>query len=259
MLALLSVPDARAEPGREGFAPPGVGLEDRRGAVVPLEATFEDLSHVRVRLGAVLGRGRPALLVLAYNRCAMLCNLVLRGVSDGLRGLELQPGRDFDLVTISIDPRDRAAELSRVRQAALARAGYENQVERWQFLTGRASEIARVAESVGFVYRWDERTEQFAHPAVVIVLSGTGEVRHYLQGLSWSRAELLGALRDARSAPPRAASSGLQALMQCFRPDTASSRYGSAVQVALRSGSALALGGLLLVIARARRARTMKP
>lgn len=252
--ALAALPSAAlAVPGRVGFAPAGVGLEDRRGARVPLDTTFRDLDGTPIHLGALLGKGRPALLVLAYNRCAMLCNLVLRGVSDGLRGLELQPGRDFDVVTISIDPRDTAAELGRVRQAALARAGYENQLERWHFVTGGAPEIARVAASVGFRYRWDERTEQYAHPAAVIVLSGTGEVSRYLSGLNWPKAELLGALRASGAAP--APSGALQAVVQCFRPDAADSRYGAAVQTALRCSAGLGLGALLLAIARARRAR----
>jgi protein SCO1 len=250
-VTLLGLASAAAAQGKVGFAPGGVGVEQHVGARVPLELSFRDSTNRRVELGALLGRGRPAVLVLAYSRCAMLCSVVLRQVTDNVRGLGLEPGRDFDLVTVSIDPRETPQEIGRAQATALARAGYEGQLARWPFLVGDQRSIARVADSVGFRYQWDARTEQYAHPAVVIVLSDRGEVTRYLQGASWRPGELASALRGSNTAP----AATLDRLLQCFRPDTTQSKYGTTIRRGLASGGALTLAGLLLVIARARRAR----
>ena len=249
--SLVSLTCGAAPPGKIGFAPAGVGLERHEGARVPLELSFRDSAGRRVTLGDLLGRGRPALLVLAYSRCAMLCNLVLRQVADKVRGLDLEPGRDFDLVTVSIDPRETPEEAGRVQATALTRAGYEGQPARWPFLVGDHQKIASVAASVGFHFQWDARTEQYAHPTVVMVLSDRGLVTRYLQGLSWGRTELTAALRDDSVAGATA----LGSLLQCFRPDTTQSKYGQAIRRGLVCGGALTLAGLALVITKARRAR----
>jgi protein SCO1/2 len=247
---VAGAPGARAEVA----APPALGqsgLEPRLGAQLPLEARFHSSNGSDVALGEVLAGGRPALLVLAYNRCTMLCNLVLRRVARLVPELGLRPGEDYVLVTISIDPRDTPLEASRRQALLLEAAGMSGQPERWTFLVGERPAIDAVAGSVGFRYAWDEQTEQYAHPAVLISMTPGGTVSGYFDGLDPD----LEALRASLAGAP--ASSGLLAsvLSSCFRFDAARSRYGAALAWLLRGSAAgltLGLGVLVWRLGRRR-------
>ena len=157
-----------------------VFVEEHVGALLPLEIELTSSSGARVRLGDVLGNGKPALLVLAYNRCSMLCNLVLRAVADFARESGERPGERFSIVTLGIDPRESPHEARRTQTTALERAGYANERWRWTFLLGGQSSIERITQTLGFHYRFDPRTEQYAHPAVVLAISTRGEVLRFI-------------------------------------------------------------------------------
>jgi protein SCO1/2 len=240
---------ADAEPGQHNVSPiADVRVEEHIGRRVPLDLPFTASDGTRRALGAWIGRGRPALLVLAYSRCAMLCNLVLRGTADGLRGSRLRPGEDFDVVTVSIDPHETLAQAAHVRQAALSRAGYDEQAP-WQFLTGAQPDIERLADAVGFRYHWDEASKQFAHPAVVFVLSEKGEVIRYLYGLRWTPAELERALQPG-TADTQAVTTPVSSVIACLRPSSIGGKYGSLIAQSFRIGAALVLVAVSLLLAR---------
>jgi protein SCO1 len=217
------------------------GLERRLGARLPLEARFRASSGRDVTLGDALGGDRPALLVLAYNRCTMLCNLVLRRVARVVPELGLRPGEDYALVTVSIDPRDTPLEASRLQRLLLESAGLAGQPERWAFLVGERFAIDAVAGAVGFRYAWDEPTEQYAHPAVMISIARDGTVSGYFDGLDPNVGALRASLMGARQ------SSGWleTVLSSCFRFDASRSRYGAALTWLLRASAA----GLMLALA----------
>lgn len=246
-LSFLSVPALASERPAPSSS---VGIERRLGEGVPLGLAFHDAQGRSVAIGSLVGHGEPALLVLAYSRCAMLCNLVLRHVADTVAHSELEPGRDFRLLTVSIDPQERESQAALTQQAALARAGYEGQLWRWPFLIGEKPTIDRLARSVGFHYRWDPRTAQYDHPAAVVVLSERAEVLGYLEGLSWSRRDLFDALRGSSPATVDAAG-----ILRCFRPELSTNKYAAWIQRGLRGGSALVLVALVLLVGRTRRAR----
>src|SRR5262249_38286539 len=147
-----------------------------------------------------LGNGKPALLVLAYSRCSMLCSLVLRAAAGLVPELGLTLGKDYSLVTISIDPRETPFEAGRTRALALARAGHADRAQDWPFLVGAEPEIQRVAASVGFHYAWDARTEQYAHPAVIFAISPEGRVAGYFYDLSPDAAAVRAVLTGSRNA-----------------------------------------------------------
>jgi protein SCO1/2 len=257
LLAALIVVPASANSGEQAATPRAVvAVDEHLGQLLPLDAQFAASDGVRRPLGSWLGRGRPTLLVLAYNRCPMLCNLVLRGVADGLRNVKLRPGEDFDVVTLSIDPGETPAEAGRARDTALSRTGYDAKPTSWPFLTGRQPEIARVADRLGFRYRWDAQTRQFAHPAVIFVLSPRGEVTQYLYGLRWTSAELTKALQSSQIGVVEKNAGSLQGLVACFRSSEAGGKYASLIGQSLRFGSALVLTGVLsLIVGLARRER----
>jgi protein SCO1/2 len=241
-------------PGRAAPLPSG-GVDEHLDALLPLDAPFTSSESKLVRLGDVVGHGKPALLVLAYSRCSMLCNLVLQATSDLVPKLGLELGRDFSLATVSIDPRETPFEAGRTQALALTRAGHPGEVANWPFLVGDQAAIQRVARSLGFRYVWDARTEQFAHPAVIFALSPEGRVAGYFYDLRPDPAAVRAALLGAR---PVAVARSVGAVLNCFRFDALGRKYGPVVQRCFQAGALLVAGGLglgiLLLFRRERRA-----
>jgi len=250
MIGLLGCADSQPPVG-----PRVGGVEEHLGAALPLDAEFQSTRGAPQRLGDVVGRGQPTLLVLAYSRCSMLCSLVLHATADLVPSLGLTPGQDYRLLTISIDPRETPFEAGRTQQVALERAGLPDG-STWPFFVGQEASIRRVADSVGFHYAWDAASEQFVHPAVIFTLSPAGRVSGYFYDLRPDpgavRAALLG------EASPSARSVGA-AVLSCFRFDALGRKYGTIVQRFFQVGAtavALALAlGVALLFRRERRAR----
>ena len=253
---LLVGPARALEPGRALSAPPAVvaaGIDRRVGSPLPLEARFRASDGRELALGELIVRGRPALLILAYNRCTMLCSLVLRRTARLVTELGLRGGDEYALVTISIDPTDTPFEASRLQASLLDAAGLPGQAERWAFLVGERPAIDAVAGAVGFRYVWDPGTQQYAHPAVLITISPSGQVSGYFDGIDPDPARV----RAALSGSPLALSALEQAIASCFRFDSAHSRYGAMLGWLLRAvATSVSLALLVLVwrLSRQRRA-----
>lgn len=240
----LAIVTARANAGAPARAVPAV--DEHVGARLPLGAAFTTSDGKRVTLGDFFGNGQPGLLVLSYAHCAMLCGVVLRGVSDLLRDYRPHPGERFTLVNVSIDPRETPHEAARIRASTLARAGDSGVPARAAFLVGERRSIDAVANAVGFRYAWDPPTAQYAHPAVMFVISPKGEVTRYFYGLRFEPEEVRAALFGG---PPPLARSLKTAVLACFRSDVLERRYGGVIARAFQLGGLLvlaALGGLLL-------------
>jgi len=237
----------------ETAAPPPVsaaGLERHVGARLPLDARFRASDGRQVALGDIVARGKPTLLVLAYNRCTMLCNLVLRRVARLVTELGLAPGVDYGLVSISIDPTESVDIAARQKAALLDAAGLAGRDAAWTSLVGERAAIDAVAGAIGFRYAWDPATEQYAHPALLTTLDADGRVSAYFDGLDPE----VDAVRAALAGRPQAAATITQALARCFRFDTASTRYGSALMWSLRAlATGLSLGLVVLVLRLGRR------
>jgi protein SCO1 len=256
-LALAAAP-AAAEPAR----PPalqGIGVEDHAGMRIPLDLPFTEVGVRRVRLGDYFRDGKPALMVLAYVRCRMLCSLVLQATVDAVRAMPLEVGRDYHLITVSIDPGEEAADAARRRAELLARIGHPDQPDRWTYLVGAEHPIRALADRLGFRYRWDPGTEQFAHPAVIFVLGPDGTIARIFQGISTSPGDLAAALR-------RAASGGVAdesiagSVLSCFRFDPAARAHRALIDRYLQIGGGVivlavagSVAGLLLWERRRRR------
>ena len=232
--------------GAPPAVPPAVaaaGVDEQLGRQISADLAFTDHHGRAVRSGDLFDGARPIVLVLAYYRCPTLCGLVLRGAVQAIDDLALELGADFDAVTLSVDPRDSpdaAAAKRRSVIAALKKPGGEG---RWPFLVGAASQIERLAAEVGFGYAYDARTDQYAHPAVIIVLTPTGRVSRYLHGISPSARDLRLALTEAREGK----TGGLvdRILLTCYRYDPAARAYGPYVLGFVRLGGALVLLAVL--------------
>ncbi|UGB38181.1 SCO family protein [Frateuria soli] len=171
------------------------GFDQRLGARVPLDARFLDADGKPTDLRA-LAHGKPLLLALGYYRCPNLCDVVLNGMAHSLDGLDLQPGRDFEVVFVSIDPSETPAD-ARHTQAMLARSHPQADVPRWHFLSGDPAAIGALARAVGFRYFYDERLHQYAHAAGLVAITPGGKVAQYFFGVSWPPTSLRLALVDA--------------------------------------------------------------
>ncbi len=156
----------------------GIGVEERPGALVPLEARFTDEQGRQVSLGELI-RG-PTILSLQYYRCPNACDLLLLGTAEAVRGLPLQPGKDYTLLTVSIDERETPADARQAQRIALASIQKPFPPEAWRFLTGSQESIHALAEAVGI--RFQRQGQEFDHPLALIVLSPAGRVTRYLIG-----------------------------------------------------------------------------
>jgi protein SCO1/2 len=209
---------------------------------------FTDQNGRKVRLGDYLSDGKPALLVMAYYRCPMLCGLVLRGAVEGMKALDYKLGERYHAITVSFDPRERPEAAAQKRAVTLSALGMPG-TEEWPFLVGEASASRALADELGFRYAYDPRTDQYAHPAAVFALTPDGRISRYLYGTDFSARDLRLALLEASQG--KIGSIVDRVIMTCYRYDPASRKYGPFIVGFFRLGSVLILlsvGGLLGVL-----------
>lgn len=236
-----------------------VGFEQRMGAKVPVQATFRDEEGRTVRLGDYLGK-RPVILSLAYYECPMLCGLALEGLARSLKGFDLLPGKDYDVLTVSFDPTEKPA-LAKAKKANLvAFAGREGLDGAWHFLTGDEAEIEELTRSVGFSYRWDEAQKQYAHATGVVLLTPDGTVSRYFFGIEYAPKELRLGLSEASAG--KVGGLTAQLLLLCYQYNPATGKYTATTLTVLRIAAVLtllALGSFILVMLRRERSRAGRP
>lgn len=235
-----------------------VDIEERPGARVPADVPVVAAGGAPSRLADHVEGDAPVVLALVYYRCRMLCGLVLDGLARGFGDSPLVAGRDYRVVALGIDPREEPADAAR-RGAALARAqgaGAERDAPPgWTLLlpTSRAA-VDRVAGAVGFHYRYDPDTDQFAHAAAAFVLTPEGRVAEVLYGTRFGPAELEAAVAAAAAGevagvPEGEATGALErAVLRCFRYTPALRRYAGLVANLLRGGGALIVLGVLSLV-----------
>jgi protein SCO1/2 len=255
----VPAPGAKKESGVAASAVPAalreIGFDQRLNERVPLDARFVDETGRGVRLGDYFG-ARPVVLVFAYFDCPMLCTMSLNGLTGALKVLSLEPGRDFDIVTISFNPLDTPASAREKKAAYLERYGRPAAAGAWHFLTGDRAAIEQVTGAAGFRYVWDEATKQFAHPTGVLVLTPDGRLARYLFGIEYSPRDLRYALVEASDGNVGSPVDTL--LLYCFHYDPATGRYGLAIMRTIRLAGAvtvIALGSFIAIMVRRERSR----
>jgi protein SCO1/2 len=166
------------------------------GAQISLNAQLVDASGRPATLGSALAK-RPAVVVLEYLHCSNLCSLVLSGATRAIADAGLVPGRDVDLVAISIDPRDTPQDAAAAQAMYVRRFASADAASGVRFLTGRPDQVRKIASAVGFPYRYDRASDQFAHPAGFVVTTPDGRISRYMLGLSPKPATLRQAVAEA--------------------------------------------------------------
>lgn len=250
LVLMLLLSGARsAAAGRPTELLDAVDFEQKVGAAVPLDVTLTGAGGRAVSLGDLLGR-RPAILMLGYYRCPMLCGMVFDEVAASLDRLSFDAGRDYSVIVVSIDPKDDAA-IARERAQALARR--HEGASGWHFLTATAEASRQVAGAVGFHYAYDPETDQYAHPAGLVVLTPEGTAARYLLGLSFAPRDLRLALVEAGEG--RVGGVVDQVLLRCYHYDPSTGRYGFAIMTGVRIAGILTVAALFLIVLLAARRR----
>ena len=221
-----------------------VGIEQKLGEQLPLEAKFKDESGKEIALGDVFNSGRPVVLALVYYECPMLCNQVLNGLSGSMKGISLNPGKDYDVLAISFDARenDKEALAANKKNSYIERFDRKGTEGGWHFLTGKQESIDDVTNAVGFKYEWDEKSKQFAHASAVMVITPDGKISHYFYGIDYAPKDLKLGLVEA--ADKKIGSVADQLLLYCYHYDPATGKYGFQVLSAMRIGGILTLLGM---------------
>jgi protein SCO1/2 len=255
VLALLASTGAPASSqgfaGRKAEAPlpppptKDVGFDQKLGGRVPLDLAFKDQDGRTVKLSENFGK-KPVLLNLVYFDCPMLCGMAIEGLLRSLRALSFDAGKEFDVLTVSFDPREGPDLAKAKRERVLEQYGRPTAEKGWHFLTGDEASIRALTSAVGFRYVWDESQKQFAHATGVVVLTPHGKISRYFFGIEYAAKDLRLGLID--SSGERIGNLADQMLLMCYHYDPKSGRYTPAVTKILKGGAALTLLGLVSFI-----------
>jgi protein SCO1/2 len=228
-----------------------VKIEQRLNEQLPLDLRFKDATGRDVQLREYFNNSKPVILSLVFYKCPMLCDQILTGLMASLRAQAFDVGREFDVLTVSFDPRETpeiAAEKKRSYMERYNRPGAE---KGWHFLVGDEENIRRLTDAVGFHYNYDEKTNQFAHAAGIMVLTPEGKLSRYFYGIEYFPRDLRLGLVEASD--NRIGSAVDQLLLYCYHYDPATGRYGPVVMNIMRLGGVvtlLGIGALILVLRR---------
>jgi protein SCO1/2 len=228
-----------------------IGIEQRLNQQVPLDLTFTDESGKAVQLRQYFG-SKPVILSLVYYQCPMLCSQVLNGTAGMLNGIvRFNAGRDFEVVTVSFDPRDTPQSAADSKKTYLSRYRRPGATEGWHFLTGRKDQIDALASAVGFRYAWDPQFQQFAHASGIMLLTPDGRLAQYYYGIEYYPRDVqLGLIEASKGKIGNVVD---QIKLYCYHYDPAQGRYGAVIFNILRLSAlatVLLLGGFLVVMFR---------
>jgi protein SCO1/2 len=255
---LFLLPLGRNPVRAEAAVPPAlrdVGFDQRLDEQVPLDLVFKDEAGQSVQLGDYFN-GKPVILVLAYYRCPMLCTQVLNGLVRALLDVPFDVGKEFNVVTVSFDPRETPELAAAKKKTYLERYGRPGAEEGWHFLTGEPDSIKRLTEAVGFRYTYDARHDQFAHASGIMILTPTGKISRYFYDITYSPRDLRLGLVEASE--NKIGSPADHILLFCFHYDPAEGKYGPVIMNFVRLGGVLtllALGTFITVLWRQERRR----
>jgi len=229
----------------------GVGIDEHLEAAIPADIVLRDEEGREVILAEYFDQGRPLILNLMYLGCPMLCGLVGNGLNDALKQLEWNVGSEFTILSVSFNHTEKPS-LARAKKANyLADLDQPGAAEGWHFLTGDEEEIRRLTEAVGFGFRWNEKRQEFAHAALLIVLTPDGRVARYLYGIQFDPRTLRLSLVEA--ADGKIGTTRDRFLLFCFNYDATAGRYGPAARNIMKAGGLLTMAALAILILAFRR------
>ena len=228
-------PDDAGDPAK---AKPGllskIGIDQHLNQQVPLDLTFTDETGHEVPLSTFFGK-RPVVLAMVYYECPMLCTQVLNGMVAALGVINFDVGREYDVIAVSINPKEGPGLAAQKKQAYLERYKRPQTAAGWHFLTGKEENIQRLASAVGFRYAFDEHIQQYAHGAGIEILTPKGVLSKYFYGIEFSARDIRFGLIEASD--EHIGSPIDDALLLCYHYDPSTGKYGTAVIDAVRVGA----------------------
>ena len=241
-------PITRAAPASTPAVPADIGIDQKLNEQVPPDITFRDEAGKTVRLGDYFGR-KPVILVLVYYECPMLCTLSLNSVLHSMQTITMSAGQDFEVVTVSFDPREKPELAAAKKRIYLTLYNRSSGWDGWHFLTGEEESIRRLTKAVGFRYKWDAATAQYAHATGIMVLTPEGKLSRYFYGIDYSPTDLRLSLVEASDG--KIGTRADEVLLYCFHYDPTTGKYGLVITRVLQLAGAatvLLLGGFVLVM-----------
>lgn len=163
-----------------------VGIDEKLNQAIPMDATFTDELGRKVTIGDYFDGKKPVVFTFGYYKCPMLCPLILRGVTDALVQLTMTPGKEFEIVTVSIDPRETAASAKLQQQKYIEMLGKPEAAAGWHYLTGDKENIEKLTGAFGFRYEYNPEDDMYNHTAAIMVVTPSGKISRYLYGVNYS-------------------------------------------------------------------------
>jgi protein SCO1 len=266
-VALLAAASALGQINSGVMSPPAntrppllqnVGIEQHLDAQVPPDLTFRDEAGKSVRLGDYFGR-KPLILNLVYYNCTMLCGEALAGLASAMRLVKFDVGNEFNVVTVSFDPRETPEMAAAKKIDYVKRYGRANAAAGWHFLTGPAGSINALTKALGFQYQYDAKTNQYAHATAIMVLTPQGRISRYFYGVDFPPKDLRMGLVEASQG--KIGNTVDAVLLYCYHYNPETGKYGAMVANILRlaaGATILFLGGFLFILWRMDRSVTRK-
>jgi len=234
-----------------------VGFEPPLNAHLPLDLAFRDEGGRNVQLREYFTQ-KPVLLALVYYGCPMLCNQTEQGVVGALRMLSFNPGRDYEVVFVSFDPRESPDMAAQKKESAMEHFRRPETASGWHFLTGSQESIAALTKASNFRYSFDQKSNLFAHAAGIMLLTPDGRISRYFYGVEYPARDLRLGLVDASAG--KIGTPVDRALLFCYQYDPTSARYSASILKIIRAGGVLTililLAGMLIFRRRDIAART---
>lgn len=227
-----------------------IGFDQHIGQQISRDLTFRDTTGKLVTIGDYLGH-KPSLLVLGYYHCPMLCTLINDGLIQSLQELRFDVGKEFNIVSVSIDARENAAVAAVKKKEYLTRYGRHGAADGWHFLTGDQGQIAQLANEAGFRFAYDAETHEFAHPSGFIVLTPEGRISRYFFGVNFNPKDLRAAIMAASQG--KRGSVITQLILLCYHYNPITGKYGGLIMSILRAAGVatfLILGVMIVFMAK---------
>lgn len=248
---------AAAQPGiPAGILPPmlqGIGIDQNLNAQIPLELNFKDETGQTVRLGQYF-RDKPVVLALVYYECPGLCDMILNGLTHSMQQIALNVGSDYQVVTVSFNPEETWQLADAKKGNYIEKYNRRGAKEGWHFLTGDQTSIKRLADTVGFHYKWDPVAKQFAHASGIMILTPEGKIARYFYGIEYKPRDFRLGLVEASN--NKIGTTADQLMLFCYHYDPSTGKYGviiAQVTRVLGTATVLALGGFVFIMIRRER------
>jgi protein SCO1/2 len=231
-----------------------IGIDQKIGAQIDPKITFHDESGQTVRLGDYLTT-KPVILTPVYYECPMLCSMLLNGMVKTLHVLPFTAGKEFEIVTYSIDPNEKPDLAKDKKQHYVRDYGRSGAAAGWHFLTGDSESIHALSDEIGFRYTYDAYTKQWAHTSGIVVLTPGGVVSQYFYGIEYDPSDLKLSLVQASN--KKLGSLTDHVLLYCFQYNPTTGKYSLAIMRMLRAAAVatvLLIAGFVFIESRKKRA-----